>query len=389
MPDVLLQDGVGRVLARARLARQSSVAATLTCTLSWAGRLIEQALRQHLDVRSPSTDVVTRSLRSDAAPPAGWSILTEDVLRRVWGRMRSWLVDETWAIGVIDQPVDAFLERPDLKRIAWIEAPAGSYYADPFGLPGEDRILCERFDHDRASGRLVALRPDQGRESEAALDFPPRGHVSFPYITRIGDEVLCLPENAASGRLALWRRSDSGWQASTVVAEGIRALDAVLFTWCGRFWVAYTDGLLGEHDNLCLLHAPSLDGPWQPHVRNPVKIDVCSSRSGGTPFIRNGSLYRPAQDCGARYGAGIVVNRILELTPDSFAEEPVARLAPGRGLPYPHGLHTLSAWGERTLIDAKRESFVPAAFARRLRGRLSRRRPLPTTDPHAACRTRS
>jgi hypothetical protein len=50
----------------------------------------------------------------------------------------------------------------------------------------------------------------------------------------------------------------------------------------------------------------------------------------------------------------------------------VSRLAPGPGWPYPDGLHTLTAWGSRTLIDAKRHGFVPAAFRRRLAARLPR-----------------
>ncbi len=387
MPEVLLEDGGGAVLVRARLARQGSHAATLGSALGWAVRLVEQALGHSLEGRPLPGTGVQGSLRSGAPEPVGWSILTRDLARRARGRLRSWLVDETWAIGVIDKPIDAVLERPGLDEVAWIAAPGGSYYADPFGVPGEDRILCERFDHDRALGRLVTLGLERARPTEDALDFPPRGHASFPYLARIGDALLCIPETAASRQLALWRWGEDGsWQPSTVVAENIRALDPVLFGWRGRFWIAYTDGSLGEHDNLCLLHAASLDGPWQPHAGNPVKVDVGSSRPGGTPFMQDGHLHRPAQDCGAHYGAAIVVNRILELTTETFVEAPVARLAPGRDWPYPHGLHTLSAWGDRTLIDAKRQGFVPAAFARRLRSRLGRRQQPLISNPIAANR---
>ncbi len=387
MPEVLLRDGGGTVLAQARLARQGPYAATLAYALGWAVRLVEQALGRPLEGRAAPGIGAHGSLRSSAPRPVGWAILARDLAERARGRLRSWLVDETWAVGVIDKPIEALLEWPGLDEVAWIEAPGGAYYADPFGMPGEDRILCERFDHDRALGRLVTLRLERGRHTEGPLDFPPRGHVSFPYLARIGDALLCIPENAASRQLALWQWGEDGsWQASTVVAENIHALDPVLFGWRGRFWIAYTDGSLGEHDNLCLLHAASLDGPWQPHAGNPVKVDVGSSRPGGTPFMRDGYLYRPAQDCGAHYGAAIVVNRVLELTTEAFAEEPVARLAPGRDWPYPDGLHTLSAWGDRTLIDAKRHGFVPAAFARRLRGRLSRGQQPVISNPIAANR---
>ncbi len=45
-----------------------------------------------------------------------------------------------------------------------------------------------------------------------------------------------------------------------------------------------------------------LEGPWEPHRRNPVKCDVRGSRPAGTPFVHGGELYRPAQDGSKRYG---------------------------------------------------------------------------------------
>ena len=127
---------------------------------------------------------------------------------------------------------------------------------------------------------------------------------------------------------------------------------------------------------MCLLHAEALEGPWRPHAGNPVKRDIGSSRPAGTPFVHEGRLYRPAQDCTGCYGAAIVVNRVRALDPERFAEEPVARIAPDRASPFPHGAHTLVAWGERTLVDAKRHGFVGAAFRRRALARLA---PLLTT----------
>ena len=45
---------------------------------------------------------------------------------------------------------------------------------------------------------------------------------------------------------------------------------------------------------------------------------------------------------------------MLRLTPDEYAEEPVARLEPDPRGPLPHGLHTLTAAGPVTLVDGKR-----------------------------------
>jgi hypothetical protein len=85
-----------------------------------------------------------------------------------------------------------------------------------------------------------------------------------------------------------------------------------------------------------------------------VKTDVRSSRPAGTPFVHEGSLYRPAQDCSRTYGGRIALNRIVTLTSEDFLEEPVALIEPVRSSRYPDGVHTVSAFGEHTLVDGKR-----------------------------------
>jgi hypothetical protein len=297
--------------------------------------------------------------------------VTTAFLRRAGQRVQSWLIDETWAVGIVDRPITSFLERPTLADARWLAPPRGGYLADPFGLPGHDTILVERFDYGENLGRLVAITPDGVVSDPRPFDRPLRGHASFPFLTTIDGTVFCLPENAAAGRLELWRRDPDGrFRPAVTIADNLPAADATLFRWNDRWWIAFTDLRLGAHDNLCLLHAETPYGPWRPHRRHPVKHAAGSSRAAGTPFAHAGQLYRPAQDCDRTYGAAIVINWIRALSPDRFDEEPVARIAPDPASPYPDGAHTLSAWGERTLVDAKRHGFVPAAFRRRVLGRL-------------------
>ena len=384
LPEIRLEDGSGAIIRHALLGLAGDLAETVAHGLTWARRLVVQAL---------SEPAAERERRLGPAPAAGVAarplavpILARDQLGRVVRRLRSWFVDETWCIGIIDRPLDQLSSPLDVSTISWIEAPVGSYYADPFGLPGEPVILCERLNHEDGVGRLVSLQA--GGDAvwrERPVDLPLRGHASFPFALRVGEDLFCLPENAASGRLTLWRRSaGDSWRPHRDIASDLRAVDPTLFAWGDRWWIAYTDGRSGEHDNLCLMHAATLDGPWRPHRRNPVKVDVRSSRPAGTPYVRNGRLFRPAQDCAARYGAAVVINEVVELSTEAFAEVPALRLAPGPDWPYPDGLHTLTAWGPCTLIDAKREGFVPAAFRRRLGDRLSRawpgRRQAPALD---------
>jgi hypothetical protein len=140
-----------------------------------------------------------------------------------------------------------------------------------------------------------------------------------------------------------------------LVADGRAMADATLFQSGGHYWIAYCDHAIGLHDNLCLMYATELAGPWYEHAGNPVKIDICSARSGGTPFRIGSELFRPAQNCAADYGACITINRVLQLDERHYREEPVATLTPDPRGPFPDGLHTLSVRDDRSmLIDGKK-----------------------------------
>ena len=111
-------------------------------------------------------------------------------------------------------------------------------------------------------------------------------------------------------------------------------------------------------DELHLFHAEQLLGEWKPHRRNPVKSDARCARPAGRLFWRNGALYRPAQICVPRYGAGIAMQpRDSASTPEEYTERQVERIlpAPQAGL---LGMHTINRAGELTVVDA---------FARRRR----------------------
>jgi len=65
----------------------------------------------------------------------------------------------------------------------------------------------------------------------------------------------------------------------------------------------FTDADDGPLTKLRVWFADDLLGSWCPHPGNPVKPDIRSARPAGTPFVHDGALYRPAQDCSRTYGA--------------------------------------------------------------------------------------
>jgi hypothetical protein len=140
-----------------------------------------------------------------------------------------------------------------------------------------------------------------------------------------------------------------------VLLDDLPGVDPTVVNYRGKWWLFVGDLRDQPDARLHFFMADRLRGPWQRHPRSPVKDELASARPGGTPFVVEGRLFRPAQDCSRRYGEAVVINRVDVLTPEAYFETPVARIAPDPAGPYPHGLHTVSAAGEWTLIDGKRE----------------------------------
>ncbi len=229
------------------------------------------------------------------------------------------------------------------------------------------------------AGRIVSLelRPD-GTQTSPRDVFAFNTHASYPQLVEHEGVIYCVPETLAQRRVQLFRADPfpHRWVPDTVLLENFAGADATVCFHEGRWWL-----FVGNHDDqdeakLFVFHATELRGPWLAHAANPVKCDLRSARPAGPLFMMDGALHRPAQDCSVTYGGAVTINRIERLTPGEFVERPVRRLAPAANGPYPHGLHTLSAAGNVTLVDGKRHASAAASltlYMQRFSQRLIRR----------------
>jgi len=202
-----------------------------------------------------------------------------------------------------------------------------------------------------------------------------RHHLSYPYTIEHGGETWCVPECSESGEVAVYRRAsdDGDWVKHKVIVADFPAIDPTLFEHDGHWWLFCTSADTGANECLYAWHAEDLFGEWLPHPGNPLKVDIRGARPAGRPFLCNGALIRPAQDCSRQYGGAITFNRILKLTCQEFAEEPAGKLLPDRDN-YPAGLHTISSINDLVIVDGARWAFVAAEFRRALRKKLGRGR---------------
>jgi hypothetical protein len=292
-------------------------------------------------------------------------------------QFRHTFLQQQWSVGIIAAPVHevaGLTTHASVAPVQWLSEPSNRFLADPFAIERSDGsgllILAEDYDWRSARGRIASVELSGAIASEPRIQLDLPCHLSYPYLFRHQGRLYCVPEASQSGAVSLYVLEGHGleldWRLSQLLIENRRLLDSTLFEHEGRWWLFATDEDEGPNSKLHGWFADDLRGPWREHPLNPLKTDVRSSRPAGRPFLFEGHLYRPSQDCSKVYGGGVTLNRIETLTPLNFEEVTVRSLAPAKEWPYSAGFHTLCGEGQWTIIDACRNSFVARATANAL-----------------------
>ena len=93
---------------------------------------------------------------------------------------------------------------------------------------------------------------------------------------------------------------------------------------------------------------------WTPHPGNPLLRDFRRARPGGRIFRDDdGRLLRPSQDCVRRYGYGLGISEITELSTSGFAERRIW-YASGENAGGWRAMHHLDWHRDIMVMDAQR-----------------------------------
>jgi hypothetical protein len=275
-----------------------------------------------------------------------------------------------WNVGIVDAGVTSFVGRTSSPEVRWAPERRGRYAADPFGWMEDSRCVVVFEDYDHVSGKATIARSEldgSGRWSTPKPALDVGGHLSYPSIVNLEGERLMLPEARAVGSVALYGSADHGRtrRRRATLLDRSDVSDATVLHHDGRWWMfGAQGGLLNPDTDLLLWHAPNLTGPWTEHAGNPIKTDVRTARPAGPPFVVDGQLYRPAQDCSSSYGARVRIQRVVTLNDREYQEEEAGVVEPQADGSYPLGLHTLTGVGDLTLVDGKRRTLSLRATLR-------------------------
>ena len=323
----------------------------------WAARALQQiALGDAAILASPprTTDGCTLTRPPvHPAPPAG----------AIGDTLRDWLTRPRWSIGIVPFGFEEILQRGSLPEPAWVVGqPADRFYADPFLVDVKDgrvRVLVEDYRYPTREKLLAELQVSLTGQILDARSQPSLPRVaSYPFVLRKDGGLFCLPETFRARAVTAFERDEASgeWTSRGPLMTDFPCVDSTVLEHDGRWWLFCTRQGREHEDQseLHLFHAERWQGPYRAHPLNPVKSDTRSSRPAGACVRIGGALYRPAQNCARRYGAGVTINRIRELSTRAFREEPALWLGPSPSSPWPDGLHTINSLGSVTVVDGLR-----------------------------------
>ncbi|PSH03955.1 MAG: hypothetical protein CXZ00_09050 [Acidobacteria bacterium] len=271
-------------------------------------------------------------------------------------RIQRYWNEEQWFVAVRLRKDNEYEFDP--SRMILLRPPGDRFFADPFVVERENRnyLFVEEFVFSAYKGVISVVEFDeQGFRGSPVVVLEAEHHLSYPFIFEWEGQTYMLPEARDSGNVSLFRAVEfpNRWEFAGNLLENVWAVDSTIFEHEGKFWM-FAGGVIRNgriNGELFLYYADSPLGPWHPHPKNPVVADTSRARPAGTIFSQGGSLIRPGQDCSLRYGRAVVLNRIEEITTETYKETSIRVINPD-WFPGIIGTHTISHSEHFQTLDA-------------------------------------
>jgi hypothetical protein len=255
----------------------------------------------------------------------------------------------------IGESVDAsFTSVPQSELIM---PPPGHAWADPFPVRTEGRDLIFFEQEVVAEGRghiAVAELHADGTLGPVTRVLETSFHMSYPCVFQAYGSWFMVPESRADQRVTLYRAADFPfrWEKERDLLIGPRLADATLFHRDGMWWMLACRIGAGAStfEDLVGYRATDLLGTWTAIRELPLSSDATAGRPAGHLLQTPQGLLRPAQDGSHRYGYGLALRQVTQLTAQSYSECEYARVTP-TWLPELRGVHTFNRSSHLTVVD--------------------------------------
>ncbi len=240
----------------------------------------------------------------------------------------------------------------------WLPHPEkGRFYADPFAFAddkGKLHLFFEDYHYRSRRGVISHVSYSEGRLGDISTALEEPFHLSYPFLFSYKNNLYCLPESTEKQQIRLYQYHPEKeiFTFKKVLLDDFAGADPTLFEYQNKWWLFVTEKRF-SNTHLHIFYADNPLGEFRPHKQNPVKIDITNARPGGTPFVENGILYRPAQNSAETYGQNVVINKVIKLSENEFEEIPHQMVFPEKSSRFNKGLHTFSQVNDFTIFDGK------------------------------------
>ena len=279
------------------------------------------------------------------------------IMNKIKFHVAQLFMTESWQVVKFEGAIEHIVSQPIPKPDSITKSCSETYCADPFLWPNEAEklMLFEYFSYKENVGK-IAMSDYDGKRFKI-LDFGLKSHMSYPYCFEFENQVYCLPEQASSNKVSLYKINENG-QVNKLkdLIHDFEARDPSLIYFQQKWWLFCTKANYFENAALFIFSANSLFDDFLPHQNNPVKVDVQNARPAGALFLKNNELYRPAQNSAKHYGNEVNINKIITLSTIAFQEEIVQTINATNFGDY-KGIHHISNHNGHTVIDLKTTRF--------------------------------
>lgn len=247
----------------------------------------------------------------------------------------------------------------DFSLFNKIIPPKDRFWADPFVVSRDNKhyIFFEELLFERDLGHLCCMELyDDGTHSDPTKIIEEPHHLSYPFIFNYNNHDYMIPESGDHQSITLYKCKNFPyqWEFEKHLMDQVLAYDSTLFEYQGLWWMftcITEDEKLSATDDLHLFYANNpLSQNWQAHPMNPVVSNATTARPAGNVFIHNDKIYRPSQNCGKSYGAGLNFCEITQLDKTNYSETVVHEIFPDWDKTL-KGLHTFNHNKHITISD--------------------------------------
>ncbi|MGV3636262.1 MAG: glucosamine inositolphosphorylceramide transferase family protein, partial [Flavobacteriales bacterium] len=266
-----------------------------------------------------------------------------------------------WNIGIFPNPIQSLLDEEHNTNVRWLTSPSpGTHRLEPFGYKAADgqlNVLYRKMDRLGGTDTIARVRPkNDGNLKRSRTMLSAQAALSYPFVLQRGADTYAIVSYPHQQRTELFRVTEANDGLDHVkTLLDVALINPTGVEHQGRWWILGSD-VDAPDGVLRAYHAPAFDGPYTAHASNPVRISGTGCRPAGTMFVDAGVLWRPSLDNTDPRAPAVIFNRIIELSPTGFHEEPGRTLTGFAGSVYGNGVSTICTMGDITIVDGLRHA---------------------------------